>query len=271
MQIPGKNSRTNGFTLLEIITVASILALLTVLFFPAANSLITQAKQAKCISNLRHITASLLNYAADHNARLPVAAPHELGGPQGKVAGDSWLPGRMFGGALPEEERPLNAYVSSPQVFRSPCDKGEPLWWFDSAEYQKKSTCYELYGSSYFYASGYNEIGGVMMPMGIAKFIGTEFSYKNFASDPLTLGQSIPITAYPSASKKVIIGSIPIHRTMSGVVARSERAQWYKKDSERLWANAAYLDGHIQFVRVFPYDRGYPGVSTRPDEHNPYF
>ncbi|MFV0338489.1 MAG: type II secretion system protein [Chthoniobacterales bacterium] len=273
MQKSAGIKRQSAFTLLEITTVISILALLTTLLFPCALSMIARANRVKCQGNLRQISTALFSYTADHNGRLPVAAPHELGGPQGKVSSsDPWLPARMFGGALPAEERPLNAYVSSPQVFRSPCDRGEPLWWFDTATYQKKATCFELYGSSYFYASGYNRIGGVLAPMGIAKFIGTEFSYKGFASNPLLLGESVPVTAYPYASKKIIVASIPIHRTMSGIVAISERARWYKEnDAEHLWANAAYLDGHLEFVRVFPYDRGYQSVFTIPDEHNPYF
>jgi prepilin-type processing-associated H-X9-DG protein len=36
-------------------------------------------------------------------------------------------------------------------------------------------------------------------------------------------------------------------------------------------ANAAFLDGHVEFVRVFPYDQEYPGVSTSPDQRHPYF
>lgn len=261
-----------GFTLVECLAGAGILLTLACLVFPAAQQTISSANRAKCQSNLRQISAGLFSYAADHNGELPKAAPHELGGRQGRVpATDAWLPVHMFGGALPADQRPLNAYVDSPEVFRSPCDRGEPLWWFDTADYQKTATCYELYGSSYFYASGYNEMGGVLMPMGIAKFVGTEFSYDKFARDPLLLGEVLRTTTYPQASKKVIVGSIPIHRTMSGVVAISKRAQWYKNDPNHLWANAAFLDGHVEFVRAFPYDPGYASVGTPPSERNPYF
>ncbi len=262
----------SGFTLVESLIGIAIIIALSGLIFPAALNTVASANRVRCQSNLRQIAAALLNYTADHDGVLPVAAPHELGGPQGKVSStDSWLPARMFGGALPPEQRPLNPYLDSFEVFRSPCDRGEPLWWFDTAPYQKTSTCYELYGSSYFYASGFNRMGGVMAPMGIAKFVGTEFSYGNFASEPLPLGQAIRVTSYPVASKKLIIGSIPIHRTMSGVVALSKRAQWYKSDPDHLWANAAFLDGHVEFVRAFPYDAEYLGISTTPDERNPYF
>lgn len=266
------SNRPRAFTLIETLVAVGLLAILIGLLFPAIGSTLESAKRVKCQSNLRQITVALFSYTADHDGLLPAVAPQELGGRQGRVSpADPWLPAKMFGGTLPEEQRPLNAYVDTLEVFRSPCDRGEPLWWFDTADYQKKATCYELYGTSYFYASGYNQMGGVVAPMGIAKFVGMEFSYKDFASNPIPNGQALRVNSYPSASKKVIIGSIPIHRTMSGVVALSKRAQWYKEDPERLWANAAFLDGHLEFVRVFPYDPGYASVFTEPSEKNPYF
>lgn len=268
-QRPGKSSR--AFTLAETLVTAGLFLALSGLLFPTAKNALDSANRARCQGNLRQIAAAVLNYTTDHNGQLPIAAPHELGGPQGKVSStDTWLPARMFGGTLPEEERPLNAYLDSVEVFRSPCDRGEPLWWFDTAPYQKSATCYELYGSSYFYASGYNRMGGVMAPMGIAKFVGPDFFYRALGS-PLPPGLALRTNSYPAASKKVILGSIPIYRTMTGIVALSERAQWYKNDPDHLWANAAFLDGHVEFVRVFPYDSEYAGVSTEPDAGNPYF
>jgi prepilin-type processing-associated H-X9-DG protein len=98
-----------------------------------------------------------------------------------------------------------------------------------------------------------------------------EFSFEEFTTQPLPLGASLSASHYRQPGKKVVLGSIPIHRTLSGVVAISRRAQWYKPDPERLWANAAFLDGHVEFVKVFAYEPSYAGVMTLPSEANPYY
>lgn len=272
MKLARSHSAQPAFTLIELIIVIGIIAILAGLLLPALAGAKAKARRLQCQSNLRQIGVGLFLYTDDSAGRMPVAAPQELGGPQGIVPdSDPWLPARMFGGSLPADQRPLNAYLQAPAVFRSPCDRGEPLWWFDTAEYQSKATCYELYGSSYFYASGYNRLNGVVSPMGIAKFVGVEFSFDEFANRPLELGAALTLNHYRFPAKKVMIGSIPIHRTMSGVVAPNPRAQWYKPDPDRLWANATFLDGHVEFLNVFAYDAAYGGVQATPSESNPYY
>jgi len=271
--IRSPQERPRGFTLIELLVTISVLALLLGMLAPSLRDALSLAERIKCQSNLRHIALAAHLYAEEHDEWLPVAAPHELGGTQGRVPeSDPWLPARMFGGSLPANQRPLYEYQGTPELFESPCDKGEPLWWFDTAPYQATSTAYELFGSSYFYASGYNDMAGVVTPMGIAKVVGIEFSYGQFAHDPLPLGQPLQLTSYEEQpTKKVLIGSIPIHRTMSGVVAPNRRAQWYRRDPNHLWANAAFLDAHVEFVQVFPYEPEYQGVNTLPDPANPYY
>ncbi len=262
----------HGFTLLELLIVIGIIAILAGLMLPGLAQAKARARRVQCQGNLRQIGLGVLMYANDAHNRMPQASSQELGGPQGIVPDtDPWLPARMFGGSLSADQRPLNSYLSNVKVFSSSCDRGEPLWWFDTAPYQAKATCYELYGSSYFYASGYNRMGGVIAPMGIAKFVGPEFSYHDFESRPLPLGESLTTSFYRQPSKKVVLGSIPIYRTMSGVVALSSRAQWYKFDPSQLWANAWFLDGHFEFVNVFAYGSGYAGVDTVPNEANPFY
>jgi len=261
-----------GFTLIELLVVISIIALLLGLLLPSLSQARSAANQVTCQSNLRQIGIGVMAYAQDHNGHPPRSAPHELGGATGQCdPNDPWLPPKMFGGALPAEQRLLNRYLKSPKLFRSPADRGEPLWWFDTQPGQATATAYELYGSSYFYASGYNRTTGVAAPMGIAKFVGVDFAFGPFADQPLPLGETVPLHFFDLPAKKVVVGSIPIHRTMSDVVAPNPRAQWYRRDADHLWANAVFLDGHVQFLGAFPYDPPYAGVNTTPNPAHPYY
>ncbi len=262
----------HAFSLIELLIVISIIVMLLGLLLPSLSRARSAANLVTDQSNLRQIAIAIFAYAQDNNGMAPLAAPQELGGPTGICdPDDPWLPPKMFGGTLPADQRPLNVYLQNEEVFRSPNDRGEPLWWFDTQPYQAGATAFELYGSSYFYASGYNRMIGVVAPMGVARFVGIDFSYAAFATSPLPLGQTLKLSYYSQSSKKILVGSIPLFRTMSGVVAPSARAQWYRNDAEHLWGNAVFVNGHVEFVRAFPYDAPYHGVNTSADPANPYY
>lgn len=218
---------THGFTLVELLIVVGLIALLAGMLLPALARAKSHAQRTRCQSNLRQINAGVAMYADDHAGWMPAAAPHELGGPPGhRPNGRPVVAGADVRWRVAGERASVECVLPALQVFASPCDRGEPLWWFDTADYQAHSTCYQLYGSSYFYASGYNRVGGVVAPMGIAKFVGMDFSFDGFATNPLPLGTSLRADFYRVPARKVVVGSIPIYRTMSGVVALSRRAQW---------------------------------------------
>ncbi len=266
--------RQTGFTLVELMVTISIIALLLAILLPSMRGAREQSRLVVCQINLRQIVVGVFSYAGENRDYVPVAAGHELGGETGGVEEDDpWLPARMFGGSLEAEERPLNPCLGNVyEGFRCPADKGEPIWWIPNEPEEASSSAYKTYGSSYFYASGYNRMAGVLMPMGLAKLVGPEFSYEQFQQEWLPLGKPVQMTFYPQPSKKVVIGDIPIHRTMAGAIAMNPRAQWHRRDRNHLWANAAFLDGHAEFVRVFPYDcPPYMSIMTTPSPSNPYY
>lgn len=263
-----------GFTLIELLVVIAIIVLLIGILLPSLHKAKVMGSALVCRNNLRQIASGVFLYAHDYADLMPVSTAQELGGATGLVdIDDVWLPPRMFGGGLPADERVLNPYLGDThEAYQCPSDKGEPLWWFDTEAYQDSATAHELYGSSYFYASGYNRMIGVMMPMGIAKFVGLDFSYDRFQHRHLQNGLSVRTGYYRFPTKKVLLGDIPIHRAMPGAVATNPRAQWHAQDSNRLWANIVFLDGHVEFVDVFPYDSPqHQGTDTIPSPENPYY
>ncbi len=66
---------TRGFTLVELLVVAAIIALLLGLLLPALSGGMAAAQQTQSASNLRQLAVALHVHAHEHGDRLPAAAP----------------------------------------------------------------------------------------------------------------------------------------------------------------------------------------------------
>ena len=62
-----------GFTLVEILVVVAIVGILAALLLPAIGRVRESANQAKCVSNLKTLSAALLIAAGENNGILPMA------------------------------------------------------------------------------------------------------------------------------------------------------------------------------------------------------
>ncbi len=63
--------KNKGFTLIELLVVIGIILLLAAMLFPALQGAREQGRRAKCVNNLKQISAALHMYASDHNERFP--------------------------------------------------------------------------------------------------------------------------------------------------------------------------------------------------------
>lgn len=63
--------KTQGFTLLELLTVVAIIAVLCSILVPALQGVRKSAQQVSCASNMRQIGSALLLYAAANDNKLP--------------------------------------------------------------------------------------------------------------------------------------------------------------------------------------------------------
>lgn len=70
---PCQHRHPTGFTLIEILASACIIALLAALVFPALTRTIESSRTAACASHLREIGKGLFAFAADHDGTLPPA------------------------------------------------------------------------------------------------------------------------------------------------------------------------------------------------------
>jgi prepilin-type processing-associated H-X9-DG protein len=66
-----RDRNAGGFTLVELLSVVAIVLLLLALLLPALGSARERVHRVVCLSNERQIVSSLLNYAGDHEGRMP--------------------------------------------------------------------------------------------------------------------------------------------------------------------------------------------------------
>lgn len=64
-------SAADGFTLLELLTVVAVIAVLSALLLPVLGRAKSKAKSIQCLNNQRQLTLACLQYATDHDDRLP--------------------------------------------------------------------------------------------------------------------------------------------------------------------------------------------------------
>lgn len=63
--------RVSAFTLIELLTVIAIIGVLAAILIPTVGAVRTQAKQARCASNLRQIGVAIAAYADAHRGAFP--------------------------------------------------------------------------------------------------------------------------------------------------------------------------------------------------------
>lgn len=73
-----KKQNKKGFTLIEIMIVAAIIALLAVIAIPAFTQARTKSQANICISNLRVIAQAKNEYMLDNNVSVPPTVMSEL-------------------------------------------------------------------------------------------------------------------------------------------------------------------------------------------------
>ena len=103
-----------GFTLIELLVVIAIIAILAAILFPVFARAREKARMAACQSNLRQLTAAVLQYVQDYDERFPCTPYWECGRPNNSTT-SRWY-------AL------IYPYVKNQQLYRCPSSQSAGGW-----------------------------------------------------------------------------------------------------------------------------------------------
>jgi prepilin-type N-terminal cleavage/methylation domain-containing protein len=218
-----------GFTLIELLVVIAIIAILAGMLLPALARAKGQSLKTKCISNQRQIGYAFNFYTDDFNDQYPLHDGWAATG--GKFWSNAIVTGNAanYGGRVAETNRPLNKYLSAPDIFQCPGDKGDSL-------NDPKKTCYLSWGNSYLVQWSGDAFrvkkvtGNVREPRN--SYAGTPSKTSDFSIRPAT---------------KIIQGDWPWHANRS---TTDKRTIWHNYKGKR-YENMLFADGHVEFYR-FP-------------------
>jgi prepilin-type N-terminal cleavage/methylation domain-containing protein len=218
---------SKGFTLIELLVVIAIIAILASMLLPALARAKVKAQAVKCVSNQKQQYLGYHMYADDNQEYLPV---HGDWGTAGGFIRTNVTRVPVVHDRAGETNRPLNAYVSNPETFHCPSDRGDSYWPVESTP-----SCYSGWGNSY-------------LPMWAVDWFGVQHTTADRASPGRPEGT--PIKKSEVARRpvtKIIQGDWPWMGTRD---PNDPKSFWHNNRGQRGW-NMMYGDGHVALFR-FP-------------------
>jgi prepilin-type N-terminal cleavage/methylation domain-containing protein/prepilin-type processing-associated H-X9-DG protein len=123
MQKEFSRSRTEAFTLVELLTVIAIIGILAAMLMPVLVQAKVRAKRIQCVNNLRQTGLGYHLFANDHNGKFPTQVSTNDGGSLEFVIAGYQIHGQRFYFSF-QHFRPLAADLGTPKLFACPGD----LW-----------------------------------------------------------------------------------------------------------------------------------------------
>ncbi len=201
-----------GFTLIELLVVIAIIAILAAILFPVFARARENARKANCLSNLKQLTLSELQYAQDYDEKfgLSCCVINISGARSGYVAKSIY-----DGGTIPFWHDTLEPYVKSTGSFKCP----------------SVNAVSGSYGINYELLNGRPAMAQIQRPAETVMFCETSSGqyvyYPNSTTGTGTDGSWQPL---PGATRP------------DGVAPSAER--------HMAGVNVGWMDGHVKWMNV---------------------
>lgn len=215
-----------GFSLVELLTVLSILYILAALLFPVFARVRENARRASCTSNLRQIGMAMVQYSQDYDERLPLYS-------QG--SGYAGFLG-YYGGDGPRWTDEIFPYVKTTQIFDCPSGR----------LHMKKYA-----GGQYFdietYSYGFNTPSSPLPPDSDFGVAGRHLAELLNPSGTIMVADDSGID---ESCGRVIPDSLDTLDSLSLKIDGVRHTGAWLQDYSNQAFNAVYADGHAKWTRL---------------------
>ena len=232
---PRGSTHRHGTTLIELMVVVAVISVLVASALPGLGKARRMAGRVACQANLKQLATTWASYTEDNNDRY-----FQLrGATRAQLAYGGW---KGFWGWSP---RPLNPYVGLPaqvkndlgeatvseqsaKLFRCPSDRGGPTVFLGSA--------YEEFGTSYITNAWLVGNGTIPIRPGYCPDLHTAMQPR---LAKLKQGQ------VDEPSRLILMGDYGWWNQRE--ITRTQRTEWHGR---ACYHNLAFVDGHVEFLRV---------------------
>lgn len=220
---------SRAFTLIELLVVVAVIAVLIAILLPSLAAAREQGRRVRCQANLRQLAIAWGLYLDDNRDQFLQTATNahrNFGGKRGLTAAY-------------QVPKPLNRYagldtqVTDAPLFRCPNDLGNAT---------RRPTFYDYYGASY--TTNLMLIGQNQLAFSPADPCAAVFTQVNSRLRQMTRSR-----ASTPSSKLVLVGDLPWLETWQYVDGPLPPPPpvWHGRPCTY---NLAFLDGHVELVRV---------------------